>query len=103
MISGIELYKDQMVWVTGAGYGRVTHVMSDGGFVVKIGPDRMQFTAGGYLGRTRRVFFHDPIIVEPHPDGDLWRAFMDLVKMNYAAWMTMVENGKMKMPEKKDD
>lgn len=63
-------------WDKIKGYGTISLVEPDGSFTVTF-PDtnRFRYSAGGYVGQARRIYWHDPMTVEPPHDTMLWEFF----------------------------
>lgn len=76
LITGTYPEVGMKCWDKIKGYGEIAYVEPDGSFGV-VFPDnnRLRFSAGGYVGNTRRVFWHDPMTVEPPYDTVLWEFF----------------------------
>lgn len=77
----------QLVHVLALGAGQVTKVFPDGSFDVKIGGyGEPHFTPDGCLGQSdvRRVYYQDPIVIEPPDNPRLWAAFKRLAAVVYA-------------------
>jgi hypothetical protein len=70
------------VYVLGFGPGTVVRVLPGaGGFVVNVpGRGDKHFTVDGCVGvgTDRRVYFQNPIVVEPPRNKKLWDAYVDL-------------------------
>lgn len=48
---------------------------NNSGITVRFGNNRkMTFTTSGEYNKTRRIFWHNPIILAPEKDGEAWRA-----------------------------
>ena len=79
----LKVKKDDQVFVLGQGAGLVTRVGPDGSFVVSVpGRGETHYTANGTIGasQTRRIYYHDPVIVDPCQDPDLWETFTRLAR-----------------------
>ncbi|MDR1314788.1 MAG: hypothetical protein LBQ12_14145 [Deltaproteobacteria bacterium] len=75
--------KGDKAFVLGKGYGKVSTVLPDGSFEVKIeNYGYMHFTRDGAAGGSglKRVFYDDPVIVEPVRNEYLWAAYKRLAK-----------------------
>ena len=78
----LELTLTDSVFVLGQGSGRVVKVLPDnGGYVVAVpGRGEMHYSVSGTAGagRDRRLYYHDPVLVDPPKDRGLWRAYSDM-------------------------
>lgn len=83
MVNGYPVHIHDTVFVLGVGAGTVTAISADGGFTVKTGQGESHFRDGGYLGNQRRVYWSDPILLDPPKDHFLWTAFVEVVKVIY--------------------
>jgi hypothetical protein len=66
------------VFVLGQGSGKVTKELPGGGFAAAVAGRGEQFyTDAGCVGasRDRRVYWHDPIILDPPKDAALWESW----------------------------
>lgn len=75
MIDGYQVNVKDRVFVVGMGEGVVTAVHRDGGFVVKLPHGTVNVSNGGYIGKTRKIYWHDPIFITPPKDKKLWKTF----------------------------
>ena len=70
---------DDRVFDIANGYGTV-HSISKKKFVVLFDNGRrIEFNANGSLGGTRRIYWHDPIVVAPPRDKTKWEGFIRLI------------------------
>jgi len=75
----MKVKQGDQVFVLGLGAGQVTRVGPDGTFVVGVsGRGEMHYTANGTIGasQARRVYWHDPVVVTPCKDQDLWETYV---------------------------
>lgn len=50
------------------------------GITVRFGNNRkMTFTTGGEYNKTRRIFWHNPIILAPEKDGAAWQGLVTAI------------------------
>jgi hypothetical protein len=75
-----DLKPKDNVFVVGFGYGIVKNVLEDKSFQVLLGATVRQFTPDGRLGGTgaQRVYYHDPMIVNPPKSVHLWNTYKAL-------------------------
>lgn len=104
MIDGYNVNVGDTVYIIGVGRGTVSSIADDGSFSVKVGRGVQHFSDGGMVGNTRRVYWHDPVIMNPPKDINLWNttknaaAYMkDLIASLYNA------NVKVVAPEVKNE
>ncbi|MDR1872028.1 MAG: hypothetical protein LBS60_08975 [Deltaproteobacteria bacterium] len=84
------------VFVIGQGYGTVTKVLSDGGFVVKVeGRGEQHYSAIGTLGsaKDQRIFWQDPFVVTPPNNTRLWKAYVRLTTILFNELMELDKTG----------
>jgi len=75
-----------MVFVMDMGPATVTRVNVDGGFEVKVpGRGSFFFQKEGTSGSStrQRVFYHDPVFIQPPSDLTLWTAFKRVATQLY--------------------
>lgn len=61
------------------GYGTV-HSISTKKFVVLFDNGRrIEFNGDGSLGGTRRIYWHDPIVIAPPRDKEKWKGFIKII------------------------
>ena len=81
MINGIAPYVGASVYDIQQGYGTIFQVEPDMSFVVDFGSGRvLRYSKGGYVGNSRRVYWKNPVIVEPVDDDRTWDTFVTIVK-----------------------
>ena len=98
MIDDVEVKIGDVVYVLGSGQAEVISVSNDGSFTVKIGSRGTQLIRnGGYIGNSRRVFWHDPFILVPPKDQTLWLAFKNMALNNYGQLVELFRTGKIKV------
>ena len=94
MIDGVEVKIGDTVFVLGFGHATVTSISDDGSFTVKVGRSGTQLIrSGGYIGNSRRVFWHDPFIIVPPKDDRLWQAFRSMALNDYAQLVELFRSG----------
>lgn len=94
-MDGVEVKIGDSVFVLGFGTAHVISISGDGSFVVRVGRNGTQtIRKGGYIGNSRRVFWHDPYIITPPYDRTLWKTFKDMALNNYAMLVELFRNGK---------
>jgi hypothetical protein len=94
--------KGDTVFVTGLGHGQVSRVLPGGaGFQVRIGSTERQFSMDGKIGGVgdRKVFWHDPMIVEPCRDGRLWQAYSKMSRLIFDEILRLAGLGLVADPE----
>lgn len=94
MLDGAEVNIGDSVYVVGMGQGQVTGVSSDGSFTVKIQRNSYTFMDGGFIGKVRKVYWHNPIFVVPPKDVDLWTVFQEQALYNYGLLVRLFASGK---------
>jgi hypothetical protein len=99
MATKLDLRLTDKVFVLGHGEGEVVRVLdSDGGYVVSVpGRGEQRFSVYGTIGGAtdRRLFYHNPILVDPPKDKRFWGAYRALTYALYNALVSMRENGRM--------
>ncbi|HGB9753262.1 hypothetical protein [Escherichia coli] len=81
MINGVAPYVGARVYDIQQGFGTITQVEPDMSFVVDLGGGRvLRYSQGGYVGNSRRVYWKNPIIVEPVDDDRTWDTFVTVAK-----------------------
>ncbi|ENG6450353.1 hypothetical protein ABU536_003703 [Escherichia coli] len=81
MINGVAPYVGAQVYDIQQGYGRITQVEPDMSFVVDLGGGRvLRYSKGGYVGNSRRVYWKNPVIVEPVDNDRTWDTFTAMAK-----------------------
>lgn len=63
----------------------VMSVSQDGTFAVKKGESTIQIAAGGFIGKTRRVYWANPIIIIPRKDDRSFVLAAHIAKETYKA------------------
>ena len=78
----MEVKKGDQLFALIQGAGTVMRVGPDGSFVLSSGRGETQYTAEGTIGasQARRVFYHDPVVVVPCKDPDLWETYVRLTR-----------------------
>ena len=79
----MEVSVGATVFVPVLGGGQVTRVLPGGaGFMVKVGQTEKQFDMDGRIGGSgpRRVYWADPVVVEPSKCSRLWLSWSRLAK-----------------------
>jgi hypothetical protein len=72
------------------GYGKIQSVEPDMSFVVTFSGGRQsRYSKGGYIGTSRRVYWDNPIIVEPACEDPVWGTFTDMGSKMYALLNTI--------------
>ena len=78
MLNGSPVNVGDTVYILGIGTGRVVGTDESGGFSVQAGGrGTLYYRDGGMVGNARRVYWHDPVFIDPPKDLNLWTAFMD--------------------------
>lgn len=93
MIDGYPVVPGDSVWVQGTGAGMVARVDDKGGFWVKLSGGETYFRSGGYAGTTRRVYWHDPILVNPPKNLKLWAAYRTMTQELFKQLDTLIKEG----------
>jgi hypothetical protein len=78
------LLKGDLVYVLGHGTGSVSRVLGDGSFDVTIGDyGTLHFSSDGTMGQSniQRVYYQNPIIIEPIKNENLWRIYERITKI----------------------
>lgn len=97
------------VYVLGMGPGIVQSVDRTGGFSVKIkGGEVQSFSRGGYVGKRRRVYWHNPLVMDPPKDKRLWAAYTrlatsvwnELVALHNAGYQIEADDDAIELVEK---
>ena len=84
MINGTSPIEGKQVYDIMSGYGRIIAVEPDESFVVEFAKKRqIRFSAGGYLGNMRRIYWDNPIVVEPTADDKNWQTFLTVARAIY--------------------
>lgn len=94
MIDDVPVHINDAVHVLGLGDGLVTSISSDGSFEVKLGNGKVNVRKGGYIGNVRKVYWHNPMIVVPPKDEQLWTNFVRLSQNDYAQLVELFKSGK---------
>jgi hypothetical protein len=86
-------------YVLGQGLGEVVSVLPDnGGYVVEV-PSRGQqhYTLEGKVGSSsdRRLFYHNPVLVDPPKNPKVWNLFRALSLQLYSKLSDMYLNGEL--------
>ena len=85
MINGSVPVVGKQVYDMNLGYGKIISVEPDMAFVVDFGGNRrLRFSAGGFVGNIRRVYWENPVVVEPMADDTTWQAFVNVARQMYA-------------------
>lgn len=84
MINGSVPVVGKQVYDMNLGYGKIISVEPDMAFVVDFGGNRRQrFSAGGFVGNIRRVYWENPVVVEPMADDTTWQTFVNVARQMY--------------------
>lgn len=84
MINGTAPIIGRQVYDMNLGYGKIISVEPDMAFVVDFGAGRRQrFSAGGFVGSIRRVYWENPVVVEPMADDKTWQTFVNVARQMY--------------------
>lgn len=84
MINGKAVSVGDRVYDKNNGYGRIVDVERDQSFTVQFSKTgNKRFSQGGHFGKERRVYWHDPMIVDPMKNKALWTAFCTITKVIY--------------------
>jgi hypothetical protein len=74
-------------YILGKGYGQVSVILPDGSFDVMLeGYGAMHFNPDGSMGQSplKRVYYENPVVIEPVKNQRLWRAFVHMSKVVFA-------------------
>ena len=94
MIDGVDVKIGDNVFVLGFGHATVTSISNNGSFTVKVGRSGTQLIRdGGYIGNSRRVFWHDPFIITPPKNLQLWQAFKNMALNDYNQLIELFRSG----------
>lgn len=92
MINGKAPYLGAELYDIQHGFGTVAQVEPDMSFVLDFkGGRTARYSSGGFVGNARRVYWNNPIIVEPEDDKDIWTTFITIVRPIYALLRTVVQ------------
>lgn len=94
MIDGYEVNIGDNVYVSGIGTGTVISVNPDGGFSVRTGSGITYYRDGGFIGNIRKVYWADPIIINPPKDAQLWNTYKELAVNNYVMLSSLFATGR---------
>lgn len=84
MINGTAPIVGRQVYDIVLGYGKIISVEPDNAFVVGFGTSKqLRYSSGGYVGNTRRVYWENPIVVEPSANDKKWQAFVRIARIIY--------------------
>ena len=84
MINGTAPVVGKQVYDMNLGYGKIISVEPDLSFVVDFGAGRRQrFSTGGFVGNIRRVYWENPVDVEPMADDTSWQTFVSVARQMY--------------------
>lgn len=84
MINGTVPIVGKQVYDMNLGYGKIISVEPDMAFVVDFGAGRRQrFSTGGFVGNIRRVYWENPVVVEPSADDAGWQTFVTIARQMY--------------------
>jgi hypothetical protein len=84
MINGTAPVVGKQVYDMNLGYGKIISVEPDLSFVVDFGAGRRQrFSTGGFVGNIRRVYWENPVVVEPMADDTSWQTFVSVARQMY--------------------
>ena len=102
----LDLHLLDSVFVMGQGYGRVAKILPDGSFVVAVpGRGEQHFSAAGTLGSSlvRKLYYQDPIIVEPPKNKAVWLAYKRLAEALYKEVAALSGSGDLALPEEEEE
>lgn len=82
MINNKAPYINAEVYDIQQGFGTIIQVEPDMSFVVDFkGGRTLRYASGGFVGNSRRVYWNNPIIVEPEDDDrQIWTTFVTVTK-----------------------
>lgn len=103
MIDDVPVQINDAVHVLGLGDGIVTAVSADGSFEVKLGNGKVHVRKGGYIGNVRKVYWHNPMIVVPPKNDQLWINFVRMAQNNYAQLVELFRTGKIPAADDTED
>lgn len=90
MINGTAPVVGKQVYDMNLGYGKIISVEPDLSFVVDFGAGRRQrFSTGGFVGNIRRVYWENPVVVEPMADDASWQTFVSVARQMYQMVRTL--------------
>ncbi|MDR1308291.1 MAG: hypothetical protein LBL95_00030 [Deltaproteobacteria bacterium] len=98
----MDVIKGDNVFVAGSGHGQVTRVLPGGaGFQVRIGGIDRHFSMDGRIGGSgdQKVFYHDPMVVEPCRDGHLWQTYTRMSRLLFDEILRLAGLGLVADPE----
>ena len=91
MLNGSPVNVGDTVYILGIGTGKVVGTDESGGFSVQAGArGTLYYRDGGMVGNARRVYWPDPVFIDPPKDLNLWTAFMDSAKGLYSSIRNML-------------
>lgn len=83
-MNGTVPYEGAQVYDIILGIGTIVMVEADQSFVVKFTDgSRKRFSTGGMSGTTRRIYWKNPIILDPGHDDRNWAAFVKMARILY--------------------
>lgn len=91
MLDNIEVKIGDMVYDIMLGYCRVTGVARDGSFQIKAQDAELIISKGGFLGRSRRVYWDNPIVIIPKKNDKSFKMAKNImqdvyVELNKNTW-----------------
>lgn len=90
MINGKEPSVGATVYDIQKGTGKIIQVEPDLSFVVDFGGgSNLRFSSGGYVGNSRRVYWNNPVVVEPSANDETWATFVTISKAIYQLLQTI--------------
>jgi hypothetical protein len=98
----LDFRTNDRAYIIGKGYGRVSVVLPDGSFDVKIeGYGSMHFNPDGTMGQSplKRVYYDDPVVVVPIKNERLWRAYVRLSRALFTELFQLDSAGELPEPE----
>lgn len=86
LLNGETLKLGDSVYDILHGYGVVDSVNRDGSFAVKFSEGVTQFySRGGFIGPKRRIYWRDPITIDPPKRERFWRIYVTSAKAQFVA------------------
>lgn len=84
MINGKEVTTGVMVYDIQLGQGKVVAVEPDQSFTVDFSGGAMKrYSRGGLVGSVRRVYWNNPVIIDPSPDDVIWGNYVRMTRILY--------------------
>lgn len=98
-MDGAELCIGDRVYVLLQGSGVVTGVRTNGIITIKTPKGEAPYAADTYSGRSRRVYWHDPITIIPPKHAGFWETFLDMSMLLFDKLLFMCNSGLVVVPD----